>query len=257
MAFNNLIKPLLATSLFIISAAHMQAQQNKMALQILPAAGMPIQFLNKDIYSGKPLNFSGQMGIGVQKDISSKIFIGVEVQYGQYHLQKNIQQTYSTFITPASVQNYAASKVLSGLLNIGYALKTKKGKKGGGETGIALGAGIQRLTSKGNSLQIPNPYNNGRLMYLYHENEGKYNSLLLQLSFTQTFYLKPNFGITGGVKLQYAGTGPTATYKPVPVEDYTMPPANKIFLSPDLVGKTNRGFILVPGIGVKYLFSAA
>lgn len=254
MNYINVIKLHLAVFFLLFGmGVSAQAQQPKKNIQILPTIGMPIQFFSKDIYSAKPLNFCQQFGVELQKNISNKITFGIEAQYIQYNLKQNVVQTYQRFITPNSVQSFSPTTVFNGIVNIGYA-KKGGGSKKGGETGIIIGLGIERLTTSGNNLQIPNPFNGNQLTSVYRETEGRYSNPLLQLSLTQTFYLKPCLGITAGIKVQYIRNNQSTIYKAVPSDTNTQSALDRLFLSPDIINKASWHVNVIPSIGIRYVF---
>ena len=257
MNLNKRIRAFLSL-LFISMVISSQAQQSNNTLQILPTISKPIHFFNKDIYSGKSLNFSQQFGLGLQKNISNKIFIGLEAQYGKYNLKDNVLQTYQRFVTSSSAQNFSSSILINGMVNIGYASsKRKGGTKDGPKGQVAIGIGMQRLSANGNNLQIPDPGNGNRLTTVYQESKGTYNNPLLQLSLSETFYVKPYLGITAGVKIQYVRNLQSTVYKTVPTDTSAQGALKNLFASPYIIGKASWQFTVIPSIGIRYVFGGS
>lgn len=248
------IKYLITAAAFCLIVLPIYAQQINHPFQITPSFGTPMQFLNKDIYSGKPLNFSSQFGLAINKPISKKINLGIDAQYNRFNLGQNIEQTYQRFISNGSVKNFSPSSTITGIVNIGY---TKKwGTKKGSETGIALGAGVQHLTAGGNNLQIPNPFLGNQLTSVYKENEGNYTYPLLQLSLTQSFYIKPCIAIEVGVKAQYVFSNYKTMYKQAPSDTSQQAALDKLFNGPDVITTKQRQFTLIPTIGIRFILGA-
>jgi hypothetical protein len=140
----------------------LKAQLKKMPLQISPDFGVPFNFLNNDIYSGKPLNISKQFGGTIQIGISKHIALSIEGLYRTFSLQKNLEATYNNMLKndPLAVRSFQASNILNGLLGLNY---YRYNKKGNSLFEIGVAGGLQQLTQGKNILAFHNPYRLGLL----------------------------------------------------------------------------------------------
>lgn len=246
-----IIKLLFSTFLLFATVQSIKAQQSKKKLQLLPSIGMPIQFLPKDIYSGKPLNFSQQFGLEIKKKISSKFSISLEGQYGIFNLKQNIKKTYGPYIQNDSFGNYHQSTLLNGIVNFSY---TKYSKNAKNMFELGIGAGIQQLKQGANTLSMRNPYQANTLTNVYRNVEGKYTTPLVQLTLQNTFYIKPCLGITVGVKAQYAKAEQVTTYKKIPPNTDGQLAYEQFINSKEIETKQQSTFTLIPTIGIRFVF---
>ena len=151
-----------------------------MTFRVLPTMSMPIQFLVKTIYGAKANKPRPPIWVRAAKNISRKLFVGIEAQYGQYNLKDNVMQTFQAFVNRSSMENISASRVVNGIVNFGYASRKKAGTTKDDPKGqVAIYIGMQQVTAKGNILQIPDPAIGNRLTSVYQENKGIYKNPLL------------------------------------------------------------------------------
>ncbi len=251
MKKSKIIKLLLTTFLFFLIAIPIQAQQNKKPFQILPTIGMPIQFLSKDIYSGKPLNFSQQFGLELKKKMSNKFSISLEGQYGIFNLKQNIKKIYGAYIQNDSFGNYRQSTLLNGIVNFSY---TKYSNNGKNMFELGIGGGIQHLKQGANTLSMRNPYQANALTSVYRNVEGKSTTPLAQFTLQNTFYIKPCLGITLGVKAQYAKAAQVTTYKKMPPNTDGQLAYEQFINSKEIETKQQSTFTLIPTIGIRFVF---
>jgi hypothetical protein len=271
-----MIKQFIITVFLYAAALHTNAQQ---ALKLIPQAGATISLLNKNIFANKALLVNPMAGLQINKPVSKNFGVGIEAQYTNYNLGSTIQQQYNRFITGNSVKNFSATTALNGLLNLSYTVPkaggkggkggttvitigeraaTNKGGKGGkggagGETVIYLGAGVQRLTTGGNSLQVPNPFAGNQLTTIYRENEGTSTNPIIQLGVTKSLYIKPCMAIDISIKAQYIRYNNKTIYKSVPT-DTGQSALDKFFINnPDKVDVTHKPFTVIPTIGLRFI----
>lgn len=190
------------------------AQKTKTPIQFKPEVGLPISFLNKDIYSGKPLNISQQYGLELAYQISNKWAIGLEGQYRSYAIKDNVESTYSRVVQYEQyvLGTYNNSTLINGILNLKYTLSSKKCNN---LFEISIGGGIQQLNQKENRLQLGG-FNPEVGIMAYQEKPTKSMAPLGQLSLQNTFLIKNKIGISVGIKLQYALTKYEVTYTKLP-----------------------------------------
>lgn len=269
-----MIKQFIITTFLYAAALQTNAQQ---PLQLTPQAGANISLLNKNIFPNKQLLISPIAGLQINKPVSKNFGIGVEMHYTNYNLSSTIQQQYNRFITGNSVKNFSATTVINGLLNLSYTVPktggkggkggttvitigeraaTNKGGKGGkgagGETVIYLGAGVQRLTTGGNSLQVPNPFAGNQLTTIYRENEGTSTNPVIQLGVTKSWYIKPCMAVDVSIKAQYIRYNNKTIYKSVP-KDTGQSALDKFFINnPEKIAVTHQPFTFISTIGLRF-----
>lgn len=253
MTKSSIIKYLLIAFTCCIVSVQSFAQQNNTPIQVLPQIAAPITLLNKDIYSGKPLNIGKQLGAELKFKLSKKISVGLEGQYGTINLKDNIQKTYAGYTQSGnSVGVFNTSNYINGILNFTYN-KYNKNAKNLFEVGI--GGGMQLLNQKENSLQISLPNAPTVNSIVYKDVEKKYKNPLAQLSLQNTFFIKPCIGIMVGVKAQYIiNDNKQGYYKPVPKEINTPPDYQGLFTTNNVEFKKQQQFKIIPTIGLRFNF---
>ena len=232
-------------------AIPIHAQHQKNTIQIIPEFASPIMFLNKDIYSGKPLYFSQQVGVDLKLKLSNKLSLGMEGQLGFSNLKNNIEATYNAFSKndTAAFKNYNSSTMLNGILNLNYT-RYNKSRKNLFEIGI--GGGVQQLNQGKNTLALHNPLRINKLDTVYRDLGGKSSSPIFQLTLQNTFYLKPCIGITLGIKTQYTRTASETIYKKMPSNTNVQGAFQQFINSKNITTKEQRSFTFLPTIGISF-----
>jgi hypothetical protein len=265
----------LFTAILLSMAINLHAQQG---FQLTPQAGSSFSLLNKNIFPNKPVLISPLAGLQINKPLGSNFGIGIEAQYSSYNLGSSIEQQYSRFITGSSIKNFSTSTALNGLLNFSYTFSRKGGKGGkgsetiitlgeraankGGKGGttkgnngirIEIGAGVQRLTTAGNTLQVPNPFLGNQLTTVYRENKEVSTNPMLQLSLTKSWEIKPCLFFDVNVKAQYIRYNNKATYKSVPAD--TGQAALDFFFinNPEKIEATHQPFTFISTVGLRFV----
>ncbi|MDX1937421.1 MAG: hypothetical protein SFU21_09885 [Flavihumibacter sp.] len=226
-------------------------------MQITAYAGSAFGFLNKDVFNNKNTNISPLTGIEFTKPINGNFQLSVELQLNRYNLSNSIEQTYKWFIGNGSIKSFSPTTAINGIISAGYAAKGGKGGTTKGNNGIKieLGAGVQRLTTGGNALQVPNPSQSNQLITVYREDKGNYINPLLQFAVRKGWQLNSCVAIDLSVKTQYVFTNNKIYYKPVPAD--TSPTATDMFyLSATERTSTMRRFLIIPAIGLRFNFGS-
>ncbi len=241
----------LLTAITFCMAATAHAQRNNTPIQVLPQIAVPITMLNKDIYSGKPLNFGKQFGAELKFKLSKKLSVGLEGQYGIIDIKDNVQKTYAGYTqSNNSISSFNPSNYINGILNFSYN-KYSKNAKNLFEVGI--GGGMQFLNQKENSLQISLPNAPNVNTIVYKDFEKKYKNPLAQLSLQNTFFIKPCIGIMVGVKAQYIiNDSKQGYYKPLPEQQTTPPNYQALFNAKNVEFQKQRQFTFTPTIGLRF-----
>lgn len=223
------------------------------ALQFTPQAGASFNLLNKNIFLNKSVLISPLVGLSINKQMSKKFIIGIEAQYTQYNLGNAVQEQYSRFFTNSSIKSFSPSAVINGLLNVGYTANKGGTTKGNNGVRIELGAGVQRLTTGGNILQVPNPFLNNELTTVYSETKSTSTNPIVQLSLTKSWELKPCLLFDVSLKAQYIRYNNKAMYKPIPSDTGQVLTERFFFNNPEQRAVTHRPFTFIPAIGLRFV----
>lgn len=246
------IKYSIITLLLGIIALPLYAQKGKTPIQFKPEVGIPISFLNKDIYSGKATNISRQYGLELVYQMSNKWALGLEGQYRSYATKDNVESTYSQLeqYDQNATGIYNNSALSNGILNVKYTLSSKKCNN---LFEISIGVGVQQLDLKESNLQFSYFISPGlsSMIMAYQEKSSKSMAPLGQLSLQNTFLIKKKIGINIGVKLQYALTKYEVTYTKLPEltdnpqEDYL-----NFIQTPPTTETVKNPITIIPTIGI-------
>lgn len=249
MTISNKIKYTLITLLLGIIALPLYAQNTKTPIQFKPEFGLPVSFLNKDIYSGKPLNISQQYGLELVYQMNTKWALGLEGQYRSYAIQKNVESTYAPMVKydQYATGTYNNSTLFNGILNIKYTIFSKNCNN---LFEISLGGGFQQLNQKENKLQLGG-FNPEVGVMAYQEKPTKSMAPIGQLSLQNTFLIKKKIGISLGVKFQYALTKYEVTYTKLPQPTDNPQLDYETFIeTPPTTETVKNPFTIIPTIGI-------
>jgi hypothetical protein len=229
------------------------AKKFKIPFQIKPSFGIPIQSLNKDIFSSGQFNSGKQVGLELTKKLSNKFSISLEGQFAGYDLKKEIQERYGRFIRNDSFSVFNKSNQFNAILNLNYSTLSKN-KKNLFEIGI--GGGIQQFKQGANVLTVRNPYQPNTSATVYRNEETSYSAPIGQFTLQNTFFVKPCIGITVGIKAQFNfGQTKTSTiYKKLFDSCYGQFAYEQFFNSANQVSTWHSPVTFIPNIGILFNF---
>lgn len=236
-------------SVFFCLAFPTQAQHKKMPLQLTPEFGLPFTFLNKDIYSGKPLNIAKQFGGQVQLGIGQHLSIGIDAHYRTFSLKKNIEATYKNYINSDVnfIRSFNPSAIINALLTLNY---YRYNKKGNNLFQFGLGGGMQQLNQGKNIMAFHNSYRFGLLDTVF-QNDSKTNSVVGQLTLQNTFFLSKRIGLTLALKAQYAPNLYNVNYTKIPSSSTDEKMSFQEFCKTTTITQTTYNPIsIIPTIGI-------
>ncbi|MBL0202337.1 MAG: hypothetical protein IPP81_19930 [Chitinophagaceae bacterium] len=216
--------------------------------QLFPECGYSFNFLNKDIYSGKPLNKSLQLGGGLRIKLGKKLSIGIEAQQNKFNVEQAITSTYSTITgqDPNALKSFNQSTVLNGLLGLYY---NKSNKRRSNLFEVGLAGGLQQLQIGKSALAFHNPYQLGALDTVYKQGEAKKTSPIAQFSLANTIFIKKSIGIRIAIKLQYAPNLYEATYREIK-QSNTNYSFEEFCKTKSITQTTYNPISIIPSIGI-------
>jgi hypothetical protein len=233
---------------FVLLALPVIAFSQAPKFQLFPEGGYSFNFLNKDVYAGKPLNKSVQFGGGLRFKLGKKLSVGIEVQQRAFNLEKNITATYRSIIgqDPNLVKSFNQSTVLNGLLGLYY---NKSNKRSSNLFEVGLSGGLQQLQLGETFLAFNNPYQLGALDTVYKQKETKKISPMVQFSLANTIFIKKTIGIRIGIKLQYAPNLYEATYREV-TQSTTNNSFEEFCKTKSITQTVYNPFSIIPSVGI-------
>lgn len=217
-------------------------------LQLFPECGYSFNFLNKDIYSGKPLNKSLKLGGGVRVGLGKKFSVGLDVQQTKFNLNQAVTSTYSNITEqdPNTLKSFNQSTVFNGLLGLFY---NKSNKRGSNLFEVGLSGGVQKLQLAQTFLAFHNPYQLGALDTVYQQGEAKKTSPIAQFSFANTIFIKKSIGLRFGIKFQYAPNLYEATYREV-TQNSTTYTFEEFCNSKSITQTVYNPISIIPSVGI-------